>query len=264
LTFGWQGFVFDHPDDWAPASLTGTYNEGYARLSSSGRVAVQIRWHESRGNLDLANLVERYHAKLRKDAARSGEPFTVQTRSSSGPQIEYRWSGTGQGRGVAFFSKPCSRLFIIEVIGGGADHLLPFLRSVKASFRSADGDLRLWSVLGLSVSIPSQFVLSKHQFEAGKTQLHLSAPSVSLECTRWGFAGQLLAKYPLADWSRAALNMTSATLSDEREGLRLAANSVLTKTEALVLLQGDQNQIVTVKSTYRKPAGRPQWEWVLR
>ena len=262
MTFGWQGFAFDHPDDWAPSSLNGTFKQGYARLSSPGRVAVQVRWQTCKGRPDLGGFLRQYESRLRRDSARSDSAFAMQSQPDGEFRTDYRWTGAGQGRGAAFYSEACSRIFVLEVIGHRNDHLLPLLRATKASFRSERQDLALWSVLSLSVRIPREYNLVKHSLQAGKTQLLLSGPLGSLECTRWGFAEQLTSKYSLAEWSKAAMELTGASVEEELVGLRLRKASALIRTEALIRLQLEHNQIITLKSSFRRDRGRPQWEWI--
>jgi len=261
VTFAWQGFRFDHPDDWAPTGVSGSFPEGYARLSSSGRIAVQLRWKKSGAAPDLQKLIARYESKLRREARRLGDAFSLQS-SPRDSETEYHWSGAGQGRGTAFYSELSKRVFILEVMGSRSDQLLPTLRSIVASFRDPVEALSLWSVLGLVVRIPADASLSKHVFQAGKTKLAFTGRGYSLECIRWGFAEQILGRYSLDDWSRAAVGMPGAEALTEGPGIRLSNHNFLARQETLVALQMEGNQIVTVKSIYRGASGKPTWEWL--
>jgi len=57
--------------------------------------------------------------------------------------------------------------------------------------------------------------------------------------------------------------MSKAKVSEEEPGIRLIEGGAFSKREALVLLQKEHNQIVTVKSTFRKDRGRPAWDWLV-
>jgi hypothetical protein len=262
LILGWQGFRFEHPDDWAPVSLTGSEREGYVRLASSGRLALQIRWHTFRGRVDLEWLLGPYGRALERHSKRDREEFRFTTSAEDESQITYHWIGKGQGRGSLFVSRECGRVFFLEVLGARKDQLLPSLKQVRESFRSIQEESRLWSILGLSVRLPIGLRLEKHAFQAGKTQLTFIAKGTRIECTRWGFAEQLLSKRTLEEWSTAFLGMAKATIKVEPTGLRLASSSFGSKKEALVTLQSEHNQIVAMKASFRNDKGRPTWDWL--
>jgi hypothetical protein len=255
LIFGWQGFQFEHPDDWAPVNVSGSFDEGYVRLASPARAAIQVRWQRAKGDAGITAAISAYEARLRKDAAKGREAFSFQLNGR-----EYRWSGAGQGRGLAMYCDDPSRTFLLEVIGGRGDQLLPLYSKLKRSF---SGCTEVWSVLGLRVSLPAEFRLDKHEFQAGKTQLRLKKSGATLDCARWGFAEQLLAKHSLGEWAKAALAMPKAIVEEEGAGVRLCGGDFVSKKEALVRVQPDQNQIVTVKATYRRQSEGPRWDWLV-
>lgn len=261
MTFGWQGFQVDHPDDWAPQSLSGDHAKGYARLVSPAQIALQIRWQSNRGSPSLTKILTSYEAQLSRDAKRAGQPFAIKTDASDS-RYHYRWTGQGQGRGVIFFSESCSRVFILEVQGAKSQQLLPLFNSVRDSFLSPNQNCRFWSVLGLSVAIPEAFAVSKHTFQAGRTELDFSGRGVSIQCTRWGLGSQVLLRQTLDEWARASLGMDGASVSEEGPGIRLTQSNLISKREAIARLQPEHNQIITVTSTYRSESGRPQWDWI--
>ncbi|HTQ10475.1 MAG TPA: hypothetical protein VMI31_10415, partial [Fimbriimonadaceae bacterium] len=149
-------------------------------------------------------------------------------------------------------------------VGGRSDHLLGPLRSIRESFCSDAGDVLLWSVLGLAVSLPRRFTLSGRQFHAGKTELAFSGSGCGLVCTRWGFAEQLLEKYELGEWAKAALDMRSASLVERDGDLRLSGGKPWLRHEALVSFQPEKNQVVTLKASGRGRACALCADWVIR
>lgn len=238
MTFGWQRFRFDHPDDWAPVSISGSMREGYARLTGPGDRAIQVRWkHDKRP--DASAMLGRYLASLRKKNIES------ESEEIGDGELHYRWKGLGQGRGAVVYAD--ARLFFLEACGSTKSQLLTLFRSLRESFQAPSGS---WAVLGLHMDLPERFTLEKHAFHTARTMLGFRP---GLSCTRWGLAEQLLRDRPLVDWARATLKMPAATPNFEPEGLRL-----LGKEEGLVRLDPDQNQIVTVVSRKVKP----EWAWL--
>lgn len=258
MTFGWQGFRVEHPDDWAPAQLSGNYGEGYARIASPNRMSLQIRWR-SGSDRDLIGALEGYFSKLERDARKRGLPFTKETGEHDGI-LTYRWTGPEQGRGGIFERN--GRIFFVEVYGGKKDALLPRSREALDSFVAQEGDSNLWSVLGLSVLIPSAWTRHSHNFVAGKTSLLLERKLASLECTRWGFAEQLLSQKSFEEWARAALDVPKAACATEADGIRLSGARLGKRIEAIARHQPENNQIVTIKMTQFRGKERPEWDWI--
>lgn len=257
MTFGWQGFRVDHPDDWSPAHLSGSRKEGYARIAAPSRLSLQIRWRETTTH-DLNSILDAYFAGLERECKRRKQPFSSE-REGESERLTYRWVGSTQGRGAVFLQ--AGRLFFVEVAGGRKDALLPRLRTALDSFADDQAELQLWSVLGLSVHLPSQWSLQRHTFQAGKTSLEFEQRWSRLECVRWGFAEQLLRQYEFEAWARAALDLRRATCTKERDGLRLSYSRVGKHVEAMAAFQEEWNQFVTLKITGMRNQ-KPEWPWL--
>lgn len=258
MTFGWQGFQIDHPDDWSPANLSGSYKEGYARIASPNRMAIQIRWRAGSAK-DLNAALEGYFARLEQQAKKHKQTLSREVSELDGT-LTYRWVGPEQGRGSIFERK--GRIFFVEATGGKKDSLLPRARESFASFQVFDEELPLWSVLGLAVRIPSAWTLRRHEFVAGKTTLSFDQRFASLECVRWGFAEQLLRDRPLEAWAPAALDLPKAACAMETQGLRLRARQLGKSAAAIVAVQPEVNQIVSLKLTQFRSGDLPPWDWL--
>lgn len=202
--------------------------------------------------------LDSYLARLQKESKRRREPFKADRRTEDGRQA-YHWTGDGQGRGSIFCLE--DTVYFIEVTGGRRDSLLPYLKSSLASFRAPCAELTLWSVLGLSLRLPRDYQLEKHLFQAGRTELRFTARSGRLECIRWGFAAQLLERYSLGAWARSALSMASAHVEADPSGVCLRTGGAIMKKVALVRLQPEHNQIITVKGSFRNDKAAPHWDW---
>ncbi len=259
--FAWQGFAFSHPEDWAPINVSGNRAEGYARLASSGKESIQIRWKKAKDGLRLDTKLESYLARLGQDAKKERIAFQSKVDEQDG-RLQYKWLGAGQGRGALFYSEPTSRVFFLEIDGDRKGSLLPAFRQLIESFDGERGERELWAVLGLRVAMPYGLELERHEFKAGKTTLWFKARGASIECSRWGFAEQLLEKYELAEWATAALRLKQPSVRADECGTHLTMKGLLESVGAFVSVQPDLNQIVTIRSRFRHTRWRPQCDWV--
>jgi hypothetical protein len=262
--FAWQGFSFPHPQDYAPITLTGTRREGYARLGSSGRLNIQIRWRQTAKPDKLKKLLDTYLDRLAKDAKKAKSGFKSELERVD-DSITYRYTGAGQGRGRMFYSDICSRLFFIEVVGGRRDQLLPLFREVNSGFKSTEkGDWEDWSILGLRFRSPVVLTLERKVFQSGRVQLFFKAPGLKLEANRWGFGKQLIGKHGFEEWSKAALALKNEPVSVSEERLEFKPTGWFKPVNAIVSFDEERNQITTLKGQTRKEIKRPQWDWLVK
>ena len=105
MTFGWQGFQFDHPDDWAPALISGNRHEGYARIASPETLSAQIRWQAQKAGANLEAILTAYLDRLAKDAKKLKTAFKSSFEKVENG-FEYKWSGQGNGKGSMFGKIP--------------------------------------------------------------------------------------------------------------------------------------------------------------
>ncbi len=262
MTFGWEGFQFDHPEDWYPTVLSGSRREGYVRIASPGKIIFQVRWRQLRQPADSDRFLDAYLGKLERDSRKSGSAF----QSSRQPEAEgttYSYSGSTSGRGLLFKSLEGDRAFVLEAASTSGDGLRSALRKARETFRT-DANTDRWSVLGLDISLPSGLEVERREFLAGKTRLILKGARVQINAERWGFADQLIVKHGLEAWAGAILGVDGAKMTYEDLGLRAKWNGPIwgPATEALVRHQTSLNQLVVVRSTSRDPRWRPTWDWL--
>lgn len=261
MTFGWEGFSFNHPDDWAPVVMSGHRREGYARIASPGRLILQCRWRKLRNAVDAERFLNSYLGRLERDSRHAGKTFTSE-RELEGGRVYYRYSGATTGRGAFFQCDEDGRAFVLELVSSRSDSMTRLLRDVLNSFRLAEETER-WSAFGLDLALPKGLEVERREFLAGKTRLAWRGKGVSLDAERWGFADQLLARHGLEAWARAVLDAERGTVAEEGSGLRFHVPGRLgAHAEAIVGHQPDRNQIVFVRSTSRQPFWRPQWDWL--
>lgn len=260
--FGWQGFGFPTPPDFAPLTLSGTRREGYVRLGSAGRLNIQMRWRSAHGKLKLKPVLDSYLAKLKRDAKKAKEPFNAEIDERDGA-LFYRYTGQGQGRGKLFFSEPSGRLLFLEVVGGRKDQLLPAFRLIEGGLVDyGDDDWEVWSLLGLRFRSPVPLTLERKLMQAGRTQLVLRAKALRLEAERWGFGEQLIKKHGLVAWAQAALRLTREPSEADARSLVFSPAGLLKPTSAIVRYDEEKNQITVLKAVTRKANRRPTWDWL--
>ncbi len=262
MRFAWQGFQLDHPDDWAPAVLTGNRSEGYVRIASTTRFSLQIRWKKADKAPDLSVKLTPYLDKLAKDTRRAKVAWSQEVEELDGKSV-YRYQGIDQGRGMLFWSEPCKRVFFLEATAGRKDGLLPTFRDLVQGFASeGPAERERWAVLGLDVLLPSGLDVEGRKFQTGRTQLLLASKKLKIAAERWGFGLQLAGRHGLHDWVRAVAQVPRAeALLVEDDRVELFAKSMLKQEHVLAELDREHNQIQWVKVTSRS-GERASWEWL--
>ena len=262
MRFAWQGFQLEHPDDWAPAVLTGNRSEGYARIASPTRFALQVRWKAAAKAPELRSRLDPYLDRLSRDTLRAKGSFQRDVAEEEGSLV-YRYMGLEQGRGCLFYSEPCKRVIFLEASAGRKDSLLPLYRDLMQTFRSEDPErVERWAVLGLDVTLPARLEVEGRKFLTGRTQLVLRDKTVRITAERWGFGEQLVSRHGLADWARAVAEMPRAeALLEEPERAELSAKSWLKHEHLIVRLDADRNQIQWIKVQSRT-GEKAEWDWL--
>lgn len=256
MTFGWQGFALEHPDDWAPVHLTGNRSEGYVRIASSTRLACQLRWKSTESPGDLTGRLKGYLERLERDAKKAKKPFDADIEQENG-KLVYRYSGFTFGRGSIF--QLDKRVFFLELISPKNESMLSLYRKIVESFHTESRDR--WALLGLNVLLPKELRVVKTVLEAGHTSLELSRRGISVKAERWGFGEQLIEKHGLLDWAKAIMKKRNSSAIEECCGVRLESRGIV-PTTMLVARQKEQNQLIVLSVQTRKKEWRPSWDWI--
>lgn len=262
MTFGWEGFSFDHPDEWLPTVLSGRRSEGYVRIASAGRLMLQVRWRQAKKPADATAFLDAYLGRLGQDAKKAKQSFDSE-RQTEGERVHYRYTGSVYGRGTMFYDANDGRSFVFEVVSSKNDSSLTILREATRSFRA--GEVRdRWSVLGLDLSLPKGLEVEKQEFLSGKTRLNWRAKPGKLLAERWGLADQLLSRHGQAEWAAAILGVEPRKLQEDADGLRASIPGPFWRgrTEALVVHQADRNQLIVLRSESKNPDWRPTCDWL--
>jgi len=260
--FGWQGFGFPIPADYAPLTLTGNRREGYARLGSAGRLNIQIRWRTIQGKVKLRTALDTYFEKLKRDAKKAKDQFSAEIDEKDDGLL-YRYTGMGQGRGKLLVSEASKRLLFLEVVGARKDQLLPTFRLIESGLADyGENGWEIWSLLGLRFRSPVPLTLERKLMQAGRTQLVFRTRSLHLEADRWGFGEQLVKKHGLAAWAQAALQIAREPEESEDSRVSFSQAGLLKPVSAIAQFDEQNNQIITLKAITRKAERRPTWDWL--
>lgn len=260
MTFGWEGFSFTHPEDWAPVTISGNRSQGYARVASPGALILQVRWKQLKRPADAEAFLSTYLGKLRKDSERSNFPFRSNTHLEGGRHY-YEYWGQADGRGVLFQPDTDGRTFVLEAASTKKESMATVLRHAMESFCVGSGRER-WSAYGLDLNLPEGLTVGRREFLSGKTKLEWFTKGVHLFAERWGFADQLLARHGIEEWTRGVSREKVLEVQAEPQGFRATFRSPRNGFhEALVVHQPARNQLVLIRSEGRDPKWRPEWDW---
>ena len=263
--FGWHGFSFSHPDDWAPVSLTGNRREGYARLASPDRTACQVRWQRVQNPEGLRERLDVYLKRLSRDAKRAKQTLRSTIRQEGG-RLVYHWTGQGQGRGTLFFDPKTERIFFLEVNGERKASLLPIARRLNESFHVGEKEGReFWSVFGLGVWIPAGAKLEGRRFESGRTRLMFRRGAAKIQAERWAFGRQLIDRHGFENWCRQALRLADFEAEAEPQGWVFRKppklGGLVGPQVVRVMFQEEANQLVALRVRGWIRGGGPSWNW---
>lgn len=246
MILGWQGFSFEHPDDWALSRVTGTRSRGFLALASSGALACHVRWEPTGDPLKAA---ERYLGSLSTKKAKVS--FDLEPGEEG-----IRWKRTGAHHGRGFATQlPDGRLLLLEITGRAGDKLLPPLRTALSTLTSQN----LWSVFGLAVNLPEAYLLQKAEFLTARTRLTFRAKGATLVAERYGLATQMFGETAPEQWLQdtfPSLPSTETPLELHRPGGGLRPAEA-----ALAHHEPDLNQITVIHARSRRLELLPEWQW---
>ncbi len=259
-TFAWQGFQIKHPEDWAPALVSGSRQEGYVRIASPDAASFQIRWKDIKRNADLLRSLDEYLSRLAKDARKLKTKFSSQVEQVDG-QWRYKWSGAGNGKGAVF--EAGGRVFFLEASSTSNKSIQTPFRDLHQSFRLAEGPTELWSLFSLSVRLRPGLLVDKQVFHSGRTRVEWRDRQGRIIAERWGFGEQILAKHTFEEWAKSSIGMPKAKVKEVAQGLELETSRLFLKTYGLAKFDADLNQLTTLKVVCRSAKGRPSWDWLI-
>lgn len=260
MIFAWQGFQIEHPDDWAPALISGSRQEGYARIASPESASYQIRWREAKKNSNLRRNLDEYLSKLAKDAKKLKTKFNSHIEEVDG-KLHYKWTGAGNGKGALL--EVGGRTFFLEASSTSNKSIQSAFRDLQESFRLAEEDRELWSVFGLSVNLRAGLLVDKQLFHSGRTRVEWRDRKGRVIAERWGFGEQILAKHAFEEWAKNSMAMPKAKVEVVEGGLELEQSKLLLKSYGLAKFDASQNQLTTLKVMARSSKGRPTWDWLI-
>ncbi len=267
MKFGYQGFSFDHPDEWEPVSLSGKLNQGYVRLANGQGGAIQVRWEPSKALPDLEAAAKNYIAQLRKDAKKDRVAFDSQLLDD-GEQTTFQIQSAISRRGTLLHCAETKRTFIVEVSSPKRSNHERVLKPLIRSFQSG-GEEVLWAFLGLAVKLPKEFELTRTVLIAGRTGIELKSNRAKVTAERWGFAEDLIRAKGFAAWIEAVARVSGEVEERDTEVSIVRRRPFpLSSKKVIARLQPERNQVVWVMlesgiGRNRLVPGMPVWEWIV-
>lgn len=241
MTFGWYGWTFEHPDDWAPTLLSGDRREGFVRLNGPGGEVCGLRWSTGKGRGDT---LEKYRAQLAKEARKAKKPLRFE-----GDEEGFKYDAGVRGRGRIL--RAGDRAAIVEVRAETTRKL-----DDRPLTTLADGET--WAVLGLISRFADPQRLVRRQFYSGRTVLELRGKGTETTIERWGLADTLLRGRTLLDWSVARVNDGRLTARETEDGVVFDGASLLRKRRVLVRHDAAENRILLADVLARRPDRLPE------
>jgi hypothetical protein len=260
LTFAWQGFEINHPEDWAPALISGRRDEGYVRIASPEVLSYQVRWKSSKKGSELRRSLDEYLRKLERDARKLKVKFQSRVEPA-GADYLYQWSGAGNGKGI--LQERSGRTFFLEASSTSGKSVASQFRELESGFTLGDGSTERWSAFGLALQLRAGLNVDKQVFQSGRTRIEWSDRTGKIVAERWGFGEQILGRHRFEDWAREILAMGKATGTESSQGWEFVQKSPLRLICGLAKFESEKNQIVTVKSTSRTDEGKARWDWLI-
>ena len=215
--FGWQGIRLRVPETWNLGKVDGDYKSGYARLDGAEIVRAEIEWRDSRsqsGRGGVEQLVDKYVDTLKKKAEKAGMPFSVVRRAgflsddnlprrSSETEI-FIWESDFRAYNVARKCPDCGRVVLLRILGGLREEMEDVVRKIVPTMEdhASDGSL-LWSVYGLTFSMPAEFKLAEQALKSGHLQLTFQDKRQLCRVQRLSLGRMLLKGTTLGAWYRA-------------------------------------------------------------
>lgn len=239
MTFGWYGWRFEHPEDWAPVLLSGDRRAGLAQIVSPDRGRVELRWSTGSPRRDPLDAYRKKAERAKAlDWRSDGEFYSYRT-------AEAEFSGRLLAAG--------DRSALLEV---SAPKLPRLSKELLYSLEAPERDV--WAVLGMVATLPPAAAVTRRQLLAGRTTLFLRKGRSDMTLERWGLAESLLAGRDLDAW----LEGLAPDLTFEEPGIRSAKRPFGREIRLVARHQPERNQLVLARSEGRDSAWRAELAWL--
>lgn len=249
----WQEISAEVPENWTVGAISAGERSGYLRLDDREMPRLEVKWEYAPKGSDPDLVVKRFLNMLKKgkkgqkaEEVRRGFPLIPEREERK--TLCFSWSGNFKGYGVAWFCRECRRAVMAQVLGKADQHGLQELaKEVLSSLRDhPDGDENVWSIYGLTVTVPSDWRLRGFRFLTGYINLKFGKGGQSVTIHRWAMAEYLLSEKDLHDFlmERGAKSLRKVELKEEP-----------------VAIKGHEGLKVEV-TPYRGEEDKGRWRWV--
>ncbi|MBC7287847.1 MAG: hypothetical protein H5T86_07345, partial [Armatimonadetes bacterium] len=192
-----------------PASLSGSYEEGYFRLDGPDQPRLEVKWATSRGFVDIDNVVERYL----KSVTRGREGSKVHTDAKPKLSVKmpkerssfrfFHWRGDHDAWGAAWYCRTCGRTIIAQVLAPRSENGQLLAETVIDTLADHPaGPWTVWALYELRCEVPGDYRLARERLMTGLLELKFELGRSSLRIARWGLADVALRGTTLERWLR--------------------------------------------------------------
>ena len=183
-TFAWQGFEFEHPDDWECVRFSKNRARGECAFTSRNGPRMSLLWSAVAGNADLRRFVSEASLQLKKSDAKGR--VTAENRNGPGLWTGFEWDGADR-LAVALTHLPNARDargLVLQTQFYVDRHLdADVQRRVLQSFRLQNAQPALpaqqtwrWNAFGCRVRLPREFELAACEVFPGRAALTFKTP----------------------------------------------------------------------------------------
>jgi len=202
--FAWQGLQIETPRAWELGAVTGDGRKGYFRLDDADMPRVEARW-QSRGAAESVHaMAERYLKKAGLSGAEADDKVERDLRLARPEGIETEFfitHGEPNAMHMAARCRDCGRLALLRVFYRDGESLEPVTARLFGSYRDHARDRKMpWSLYGLRIEVPEDYILLRHSIRAGRVELEFAGKRARAVAARVALAEIVLKKSSLLEW----------------------------------------------------------------
>ncbi len=207
----WEGVLVEVPPEWDIAAISGERKRGYMRIDDQDNMPrVEVKWQESKGFVNVDEVIEKYLKDLQKKRPPDADPVEVDHDCTvvSKRQMRKRdlncfaWHEEISGYGAAWYCEDCERAMVIQVMVKPEEDGQDLAAEVIGNMEDhpVDGWVT-WSTYGLKFQTPERFDLSQQKLMAGLIELTFEDSGEQIVAARWGMANIALGGGSLEGWA---------------------------------------------------------------
>ncbi len=202
--FAWQDIQIETPRAWELGAVTGDRRKGYFRLDDADMPRVEAKWESGSPGQSVRSVADRYLKKAGLAGAAGERQVQRNVRLDPPADMETEFfitRGDPSALHMAARCGGCGRVALLRVFYRGDEPLQPVMARLFASYRDhARGGKAPWSLYGLRLEVPEDYILLRHNIRAGRVELEFAGKRARALAVRVGLAETVLKKTSLLDW----------------------------------------------------------------